>query len=227
MPAANKSYNSHQGNQSNFISMDPIKVSVVEDIPELRDGLISLLQWDDRFEAVSSHKDAESAVDHIIAMQPDIVIMDINLPGMTGIECIRKIKKDCRNTQFIMFTIYEDDEHLFDALEAGASGYILKKASHMKILDSLEELYKGGAPMCTTIARKVINRFRVPEVNDLLNISEREKEVLTLLGKGLLYKEIGEQLHITTGTVKQHIHRIYEKMHVQNRTEAINKFNRK
>jgi DNA-binding NarL/FixJ family response regulator len=207
--------------------MDPIKVSVVEDIPELRNGLVSLLQWDERFEAVSSHNDAESAIDHIIAMQPDIVVMDINLPGITGIECIRKIKKDCPDTQFIMFTIYEDDEHLFDALEAGASGYILKKASQQKILDSLEELYKGGAPMSTSIARKVINRFKEPEVKEMLNITEREKEILALLSKGLLYKEIAEQLHIATGTVKQHIHKIYEKMHVQNRTEAINKFNSK
>jgi DNA-binding NarL/FixJ family response regulator len=206
--------------------MNPIKVTVVEDIPELRNGLISLLQWDDRFEAVSSHNDAESAIDHIIAMQPDIVVMDINLPDMNGIECIRKIKKDCPHSQFIMFTIYEDDEHLFDALEAGATGYILKKASHQKILDSLEELYNGGSPMSTSIARKVINRFKKPETNDFLNITEREKEILSLLGKGLLYKEIAEQLHITTGTVKQHLHKIYEKLHVQNRTEAIIKFNR-
>jgi DNA-binding NarL/FixJ family response regulator len=206
--------------------MNPIKVTVVEDIPELRNGLVSLLQWDERFEAVSAHNDAESAIDHIIAMQPEIVVMDINLPGMNGIECIRKIKKDCPHTQFIMFTIYEDDEHLFDALEAGASGYVLKKASQQKILDSLQELYNGGAPMSTSIARKVINRFKKPETNDFLNITEREKEILTLLGKGLLYKEIAEQLHITTGTVKQHLHKIYEKLHVQNRTEAILKFNK-
>ena len=204
--------------------MNPIKVSVVEDIPELRNGLVSLLQWDDRFEAVSAHCDAESAIDHILAMQPDIVVMDINLPGMNGIECIRKIKKDCPHTQFIMFTVYEDNDHLFDALEAGANGYILKKASQQKILDSLEELHNGGAPMSTSIARKVINRFKKPETNDFLNITEREKEILTLLGKGLLYKEISEQLHITTGTVKQHLHKIYEKLHVQNRTEAILKF---
>ena len=204
--------------------MDPIKVSVVEDIPELRTGLISLLQSDERFEAVSSHNDAESAIDHIVAMQPDIVVMDINLPGMNGIQCVNALKKDCQKTQFIMFTIYEDDEHLFNALEAGASGYILKKASQQKILDSIEELYNGGAPMSISIARKVINRFKEPEKKEALNITEREKEILTLLSKGLLYKEIGEQLHITTGTVKQHIHKIYEKLHVQNRTEAINKF---
>ena len=204
--------------------MDPIKVSVVEDIPELRTGLISLLQSDERFEAVSSHNDAESAIDHIVAMQPDIVVMDINLPGMNGIQCVNALKKDCPKTQFIMFTIYEDDEHLFNALEAGASGYILKKASQQKILDSIEELHNGGAPMSISIARKVINRFKEPEKKEALNITEREKEILTLLSKGLLYKEIGEQLHITTGTVKQHIHKIYEKLHVQNRTEAINKF---
>lgn len=206
--------------------MDPIKVSVIEDIPELRNGLVSLLQWDDRFEAVSAHNDAESGIDHIVALQPDIVVMDINLPGMNGIDCVRKIKRECPATQFIMFTIYEDDEHLFNALEAGASGYILKKASQQKILDSLEELYNGGAPMSTSIARKVINRFKETARKEPLNITDREKEILTLLSKGLLYKEIAEQLHITTGTVKQHIHKIYEKIHVQNRTEAINKFNR-
>lgn len=204
--------------------MDPVKVSIVEDIPELRDGLVNLLQGDERFEAVSSHNDAESAIDPIITMQPDIVVMDINLPGMNGIDCLRKLKKVCPDTQFIMFTIYEDDEHLFDALEAGASGYILKKTSQQKILDSLEELHSGGAPMSTSIARKVINRFKEPKAKDTLNITEREKEILVLLGKGLLYKEIAEQLHITTGTVKQHLHKVYEKLHVQNRTEAINKF---
>lgn len=204
--------------------MDPVKVSIVEDIPELRDGLVSLLQCDERFDAVSSHNDAESAIERIVTLQPDIVVMDINLPGMNGIDCLRKLKKDCPDTQFIMFTIYEDDEHLFDALEAGASGYILKKASHQKILDSLEELHNGGAPMSTSIARKVINRFKEPKARDTLNITEREKEILVLLGKGLLYKEIAEQLHITTGTVKQHLHKVYEKLHVQNRTEAINKF---
>jgi DNA-binding NarL/FixJ family response regulator len=204
--------------------MAPIKVTIVEDIPELRSGLANLLEWDSRFEPMSSHHDAESAMDTIISMQPDIVVMDINLPGMNGIDCIRKLKNYCANTQFIMFTIYEDNEHLFDALEAGASGYILKKASQQKILDSIEELYHGGAPMSTSIARKVINRFKEPKAKDLLNITDREKEILTLLSKGLLYKEIAHQLHITTGTVKQHLHKIYEKLHVQNRTEAINKF---
>jgi DNA-binding NarL/FixJ family response regulator len=204
--------------------MNTIKVSIVEDIPELREGLLTLLENDSRFEPISSYNDAESAVDELCALQPDIVVMDINLPGMNGIDCIRKIKNECADTQFIMFTIYEDDEHLFDALEAGASGYILKKAAQEKILDAIEELYKGGAPMSTSIARKVINRFKGPKAKDLLDITEREKEILTLLSKGLLYKEIGEQLHITTGTVKQHLHKIYEKLHVQNRTEAINKF---
>ena len=156
--------------------MDPIKVSVVEDIPELRVGLISLLQSDERFEAVSSHNDAESAVDHIVAMQPDIVVMDINLPGMNGIQCVNALKKDCLKTQFIMFTIYEDDEHLFNALEAGASGYILKKTPQQKILDSIEELYNGGAPMSISIARKVINRFKAPENKEALKITERKKK---------------------------------------------------
>lgn len=204
--------------------MQPIRVCLVEDGKEVREGMISLLTLDDRFELLSAHPDAESALESLPAWQADIIIMDINLPGMSGIECIRKVKKLCPHSQFIMFTIYEDDEKVFEALEAGANGYLLKKTPMSKITDSLIELHEGGAPMSTQIARKVIERMHGGASVDNRNIlSTRENEILQLLSKGLLYKEISDKLHISTGTVRQHIHRIYEKLHVQNRTEAINK----
>ncbi|HEY4965530.1 MAG TPA: response regulator transcription factor [Puia sp.] len=204
--------------------MQPIRVCLVEDGKEVREGMISLLTLDNRFEILAAYSDAESALLSLPAWEADIVIMDINLPGMSGIDCIRRVKKLCPHSQFIMFTIYEDDEKVFEALEAGANGYLLKKTPMSKITDSLIELHEGGAPMSTQIARKVIERMHTGESIDSRNIlSVRENEILQLLSKGLLYKEISDRLNISTGTVRQHIHRIYEKLHVQNRTEAINK----
>lgn len=201
-----------------------IKICIVEDLKEVRDGLTSLLTFDERFEVLATFPDAEKAAEDLPAWQPDIVIMDINLPGMNGIECIKKVKPQCPQSQFMMFTIYEDDEKVFEALNAGASGYLLKKTPLGKISESLLELYTGGSPMSTQIARKVINRLRNNEATGNIGIlSTRENEVLQYLAKGLLYKEIAEKLSISTGTVRQHIHKIYEKLHVQNRTEALNK----
>jgi RNA polymerase sigma factor (sigma-70 family) len=204
--------------------MQPIKVCLVEDSREVREGMVSLLTLDERFEVLAAYADAESAAVQLASWNADIIIMDINLPGMSGIDCIKKVKRECPNSQFIMFTIYENDEKVFEALEAGANGYLLKKTSLAKITDALIELYEGGAPMSTQIARKIIDRMRHPAFTDVKsNLSQRENEILQLLAKGLLYKEISDQLSISTGTVRQHIHRIYEKLHVQNRTEAINK----
>jgi DNA-binding NarL/FixJ family response regulator len=153
------------------------------------------------------------------------VIMDINLPGMSGIECIRLVKKKTPNTQFMMFTVYENDEKVFEALKAGASGYLLKNTGLLQITESLTELFNGGSPMSSNIARKLVTVFRAQhtEAEPVEALSKRENEILQLLSKGLLYKEIADQLSISTGTVRQHIHKIYEKLHVQNRTEAINK----
>jgi len=163
------------------------------------------------------------------AVKPDIVLMDINLPGMNGIECIRRVKTVCPQLQFMMFTIYEDSEQVFDALAAGASGYLLKKTPRDKILPSIQELYEGGSPMSTQIARKVVAYFQKEKEasNNQAQLSAREREVLELLSKGFVYKEIAARLNIATGTVRQHIHKIYEKLHVQNRTEALNKFYRR
>lgn len=204
--------------------MGHIKTCIVEDLKEIREGMESLLSQDARFEVLASYSNAESAAVELPAWQPDIVIMDINLPGMNGIECIRKVKSQCPKTQFIMFTIYEDDEKVFEALLAGASGYLLKKTSLEKMCDALVELSEGGSPMSTQIARKVINRLRSNEsAGNLEVLSPRENEVLQFLAKGLLYKEIADRLSISPSTVRQHIHNIYDKLHVQNRAEAINK----
>jgi DNA-binding NarL/FixJ family response regulator len=203
-----------------------IAVSIVEDIQEIRESLQRMISVADDFLCLSVYGNAEDAVKELPQVKPDIVLMDINLPGMSGIDCIKKIKALCPQIQFMMFTIYEDSEQVFDALAAGASGYLLKKTPKDQVLPAIKELYEGGSPMSTHIARKVVRYFQKQkeEKNKDSQLSEREKEILELLSKGFLYKEIGDRLHIATGTVRQHIHHIYEKLHVQNRTEAINKF---
>jgi DNA-binding NarL/FixJ family response regulator len=208
--------------------MPRIKVSIVEDLDDVREGLVTLLTADERFELLPCYTSAEVATEELPAWQPDIAVMDINLPGMSGIECIRRIKPECPRTQFMMFTIYEDDEKVFEALSAGASGYLLKKTPFQKIADSIVELYEGGSPMSTQIARKVIQLFQQKhkESEEKNLLSPKEYEVLTLLSKGFLYKEIAEKLTISVNTVKQHIHKIYQKLHGSNRTEAINKIYR-
>lgn len=201
--------------------METILVSVVEDIAEIREGLRLMVNQTEGFRCISAYDNAEEAFAGLSVEPADIVIMDISLPGMTGIECIRKLKAVNNSMQFVTFTIYEDSEQVFEALAAGASGYLLKDTSPDRIIASLKELYEGGAPMSASIARKVVASFR--ESDERNKLSDREMEILTLLAKGFLYKEIAGQLSIATGTVRQHIHHIYEKLHVQNRTEAINK----
>ena len=202
-----------------------ITIAIVEDLDVVRNGLKDFISLSTDFLVIGSYKTGEEALQKLPQIQPDIVIMDINLPGMNGIECIRQVKDKSPGTQFMMFTVYENDDKVFEALKAGASGYLLKNTGLLKIAESVKELHEGGSPMSANIARKMVNLFRDTDKKtpflDLL--STREKEILQLLAKGLLYKEIGEQLHITTGTVRIHIHKIYEKLHVQNRTEAINK----
>jgi len=205
--------------------MTPITVSIVEDLDEVREGLEKFINNDADFAVHGSFSNAEEAILSLPAMQPNIVIMDINLPGMSGIDCIIATKEKCPATQFLMFTVYENDEKVFEALKAGASGYILKKTAPSKIIECLKELFNGGSPMSSNIARKLVNNYQTKEPTGLasLLLSVRENEILDLLSKGLLYKEIAQKLFIATGTVRQHIHKIYSKLHVQNRTEAINK----
>lgn len=202
-----------------------ITLAIVEDLNEVREGLRQFISLNPEFTVLDTFATAEEALYDIPRLKPDIVIMDINLPGMTGIECIRQVKSKSPATQFMMFTVYENDEKVFEALKAGASGYLLKNTGLVQMIEALKELYNGGSPMSSNIARKLVTMFRQQQKEEapLEVLSNRENEVLLLLSKGLLYKEIADQLSISTGTVRQHIHKIYEKLHVQNRTEAINR----
>ncbi|MDP4264178.1 MAG: response regulator transcription factor [Bacteroidota bacterium] len=202
-----------------------ITLAIVEDLDEVREGLEQFISLNPEFVVQDTYKTAEEALHEIPRQKPDIVIMDISLPGMSGIECIRQIKNKVPQTQFMMFTVYENDEKVFEALKAGASGYLLKNTGLVQMIEALKELHTGGSPMSSNIARKLVTVFRGQDTNapPVEALSNRENEILQLLSKGLLYKEIAEQLSISTGTVRQHIHKIYEKLHVQNRTEAINK----
>jgi len=200
-----------------------ISVSIAEDLPEIRSTLERIIKAAPDMLLLSSSSNAEDASPAIVEAQPDVVIMDINMPGMSGIDCIKKIGGDCPKTQFMIFTIYENDEKIFDALAAGASGYILKKTAPEKIIDAIKDLYNGGSPMSTPIARKVINHFKEKNQPGHVDLTKKENEILNLLSKGFLYKEIAAKLSISVGTVTQHIHNIYVKLHVTNRTEAINK----
>jgi DNA-binding NarL/FixJ family response regulator len=206
-----------------------ISIAIVEDLDEVRDGLKNFLALSQDFKVVDTFKTAEQALDDIPKLQPDIVIMDISLPGINGIECIRRVKDKSPSTQFMMFTVYENDEKVFEALKAGAAGYLLKNTGLIQLIESLKELYNGGSPMSANIARKLVTVFRDQQNESVPSdiLTNREKNILQLLSKGLLYKEIAEQLTISVSTVRQHIHHIYEKLHVQNRTEAINKAYRK
>ena len=201
--------------------MQSIKVCLVEDNAEVREGMINLLGSDGRFEMLAAYNNAEIALEELPAWNAEIVIMDINLPGMSGIDCLKKTKKDCPHSQFIMFTIYENDEKVFEALEAGASGYLLKKTPLFKITDALIELHEGGAPMSTQIARKVIERLHTRTEDQTALLSPRENEILLLLSKGLLYKEIGASLNISANTAKKHVMNIYQKLHINSRAQAM------
>jgi len=202
-----------------------ITLAIVEDLDEVREGLKQFLSLNPEFTVLDTFSSAEDALQQLPELTPDIVIMDINLPGMNGIGCIRQMKGKSPATQFMMITVYENDEKVFEALKAGASGYLLKNTGLLQLTEALKELHNGGSPMSANIARKLVTLFRDNEKEspDLEQLTKREKELLQLLAKGLLYKEISEQLFITLNTVKQHIHNIYEKLHVQNRTEALNK----
>jgi len=201
--------------------METINISIVEDIAEIREGMRFLVNQTPGFSCVSVYTNAEDALNGLPQDDPQLVIMDIGLPKSTGVDCIKKLKAQGCTMQFIVFTVYEDGDQVFEALSAGASGYLLKNTPPDKIISALRELYDGGSPMSLSIARKVVASFHTPSERDKL--SSREAEVLNLLSKGYLYKEIASELFISTGTVRQHIHNIYDKLHVQNRTEALNK----
>ncbi len=211
-----------------------IKVSIVEDKSDLRHALEQIIGMSVDCTHLSSYASGEEAILELAKDNPDVVLMDINLGGISGIECVKEIKAAAPQIKFMICTVYEEDEKIFDALRAGASGYILKKTPPTKLLEAITELYNGGAPMSSQIAAKVVSAFQgakqqpqeqVPISHESINsLSRREMEIIDQLSKGLLYKEIAAALFISQETVRKHVYNIYEKLHVNNRIEAVNLF---
>jgi DNA-binding NarL/FixJ family response regulator len=200
-----------------------INVAIVEDEDEVREGLAVLINGSEGFRCIQTFSSAESALPEISKNKPDVVLMDINLPGMSGIECISKLKASRPDLPIMVLTVYDDDEKIFESLRAGASGYLLKKTPPAKLLEAILELHNGGSPMSSSIARKVVEAFQTmaPSSEEAQNLSKREQEILSCLAKGYRYKEIAETLFISVETVRTHLRNIYEKLHVRSRSEAV------
>ncbi len=211
------------------IATENIAVGLVEDHTDIRQGLAFIINNADGFRC-SAYSNAEEAMEAFELNVPDVVIMDINLPGISGIECTQIIKQKYPQLNIMMCTSYEEDEKVFSALAAGASGYILKRAAGDHLLDSIRELHNGGSPMSSMIARKVVASFRQPAPSALsseaLQVTSRENEILDLLAKGLRNKEIADKLFVSINTIRKHVYNIYDKLHVQSKIEALNKTGR-
>lgn len=201
-----------------------IKVAIVEDVKDIREGLQLFINNSNAFSSTDAYSTAEDAILNLPNALPDVVLMDIHLPGISGIEAVKKLKAQFPSMQFIMSTVYEDDENIFESLKAGATGYLLKKTSPDKILEAITEVYNGGSPMSAQIARKVIGAFQKKNpIDEASELTPKEKEILKALSKGLRYKEIAYEMEISMDTVRTHVRHIYEKLQVQSRMDAINK----
>ncbi len=203
----------------------PISVSIVEDNAGVREGLVRLLQQTSEFRCLACYASGEEALGEIPTLVPNVVLMDINLPGMDGVECVRKLHLLNSGIRIVMLTVYEQPDHIFNALSAGAIGYLLKQKPSAHLLNAIRDAYQGGAPMSSQIARKVVQFFQSgPSSSEASVLSAREVEVLDLLAKGHLIKEIADRLNISFGTVRTYIRRIYEKLHVHSRAQAVAKY---
>ena len=198
-------------------------ICIVEDDERMRRLLEKWVESTAQFTCIGSYGDGPGAVEGLPNRRPNIVLMDINLPGFSGVECVRKLKDQMPDTQFVMLTVYEDSEHIFNALEAGAVGYLLKRSSHEELIQALQDVQAGGSPMTSLIARKVVQAFRKPQHSEIEQLSSREREVLELMAQGFFCKEIADTLQIRLNTVYTYIRRIYEKLHVRSRMEAVKK----
>ncbi len=204
------------------------RVSIVEDDPGVRASLARLFNETREFQCISSYASAEAALAHLPTEKPDVILMDINLPGRSGIECVRRLKEQDPSALVVMLTVYEDTEQVFRALQAGATGYLLKRTPPKQLLEAVREVLEGGAPITSHIARKVVEAFHTPPpgktAGETVELSQRESEVLDLLAKGFLIKEIADKLSVGFGTVRTYVRRVYEKLHVQSRSQAIAKY---
>jgi DNA-binding NarL/FixJ family response regulator len=200
-------------------------VVIVEDNQGLREQLLQILESVPDIKCLGAFVSGEQALPKILEKKPDVVLMDIKLPGMSGIQCVAQIKKAAPDIQIIMVTVYEDSERIFRALKAGASGYLIKSSPPDQLIEAIRDAYKGGAPMSSPIARKVVQHFHLlgPSVREADNLSPREREVLDLLAQGFIYKEIGSKLNIGAETVRTYVKNICQKMHVRSRLEAVAK----
>ena len=203
-----------------------ISVSIVDDEKKLCKSIAAFLDGSEGFRCVSIYGSAEAALQRVPADKPDVVLMDINMPGIDGIECVRRLKTLAPEIQIMMLTVYEDTEQIFEALAAGATGYLLKRLEPEELLQAIRDVYAGGSPMSNSIARKVVASFQkakgAGEKQNLL--TPREQEVLDCLAQGLPYKQIGDQIGLSINTIRTHLRHIYEKLHVQSRTEAVAKY---
>ncbi|MBI4547852.1 MAG: response regulator transcription factor [Ignavibacteriae bacterium] len=206
-----------------------IRVAIVEDNEKIREGLATLIDGSEGFQCLATYETAEEALRYLPAYKPDVVLMDIQLPKMSGIECVEKLKERCPNTQVMMLTVYEDDEKVFQSLVAGATGYILKRTPPAELMQAIREIHEGGSPMSDLIARKVVQVFQKTgkSSKETENLSEREMELLSYLAKGYHDQEIADKLFISVKTVRTHLRNIYQKLHVRSRTEAVLKYLRK
>lgn len=204
----------------------PIAITIVEDNEGTREGLKELLARAPGLSCVGAHPNGEEALRRIPAEKPDVVLMDINLPGMSGIECVARLKARSPETQVLMLTTYEESDLIFNSLRSGASGYLLKNMAPAELVQAIEQVHAGGAPMSMQIARKVVAHFQQIKrpSSEVEKLTRREQEILGLLAQGYLYKEIADQLGISLSTVRAHLHTVYEKLHVQSRTEAVVKY---
>ena len=204
----------------------PIKISIVDDNDQIREGLSVLINGSTGFQCVATYATAENALKYLPAQKPDVVLMDIQLPGMSGIECVRDLKKLLPDLQIMMLTVYEDDDNVFKSILAGASGYVLKKTPPSELLEAISDLHNGGSPMSDRIARKVVQAFQQmgKSSRKTENLTQRESEILSYVAKGFQDKEIAEKFFLSSETVRTHLRNIYKKLHVRSRTEATLKY---
>jgi DNA-binding NarL/FixJ family response regulator len=203
-----------------------VKVSIVEDDQQICEGMAFLINSSETAQCISIHRTAEDALNQIPRLKPNVVLMDINLPQMSGIDCTRKLKSLLPQMQILMLTMYEDSELVFNSILAGATGYLVKRTPPAKILEAIQEIFSGASPMSGRIARMMVEHFRQMKRSapELEHLSKREQEVLELLAKGYRYKEIADALDVGFDTVRSHLRSIYDKLHVQSRTEAVAKY---